>query len=430
MFLSGRTGVSCATVGTGTLTLGTALGATAVNLASFQSFANAGIVDQAEVPYLILDSNGNWEYGYGTYTASGTTLTRTVIGSNNSNAAINLSGSEQVFVLPLPSTNGDILTGFPNCLRGFDTALNLQIKASVATNILTVSVTDNAGNAPTVQSPIYIPFRDPTAANGDPIWRRITSALSINTNATGASLGSANSTAFRFWLVAFDNAGTVVLALINCLTPTANAYAIAPLVESQVASTTAMSGSATSAGVFYTPNGTTLSNKAFRILGYIEYNSTGLATAGTYASGPNFIQLMGPGVKLPGDLIQTAMVTTTSNVTNATSSYVATNASKAITPSSAANLIKAQWFGTQTNSSTGTSDGLNSLMRGASAVGPQYITDATNIVVSGSAMDLPNTNASVTYAVGIRNDGGSGTIAFPSAITAASGTLFLEELMG
>jgi hypothetical protein len=93
-----RAGMSTATAGSGTLTLGAALGAVAPNLAAFLSFANAGVADQNVVSYLILDANGGWETGWGVYAASGTTLTRNVTKSSNSNAAITLSGNAQVFI--------------------------------------------------------------------------------------------------------------------------------------------------------------------------------------------------------------------------------------------------------------------------------------------------------------------------------------------
>ncbi len=96
--LGDRAGHTSTTGGTGTITLGAALGAVAPNLCSFQSFSSAGITDQMVVSYLILDSNGAWELGRGTYTASGTTLTRGPTFSSNSNAAISLSGNEQVFI--------------------------------------------------------------------------------------------------------------------------------------------------------------------------------------------------------------------------------------------------------------------------------------------------------------------------------------------
>ncbi|HEY0723445.1 MAG TPA: hypothetical protein VGD41_05590, partial [Pyrinomonadaceae bacterium] len=84
--------MTTATVGTGTLTLGSAV-------AGFLSFASAGVSDGDIVSYAIKDG-ANSEIGFGTYTAAGTTLTRNVINSTNSNNAISLSGSAEVFVTP------------------------------------------------------------------------------------------------------------------------------------------------------------------------------------------------------------------------------------------------------------------------------------------------------------------------------------------
>lgn len=93
-----RVGMSTTTTGTGALTLGSALGNVSPNLAAFVSFASAGIANGQLVSYLILDANNNWEVGIGTYTSAGTLLSRTPLWSNNSNAAINLSGNAQVFI--------------------------------------------------------------------------------------------------------------------------------------------------------------------------------------------------------------------------------------------------------------------------------------------------------------------------------------------
>lgn len=82
--------MTTATTGTGTLTLGSAV-------AGFMSFAASGITDGLTVTYAIKDGS-NSEIGRGVYTASGTTLTRTVLKSTNSNNAISLSGSAVVFV--------------------------------------------------------------------------------------------------------------------------------------------------------------------------------------------------------------------------------------------------------------------------------------------------------------------------------------------
>lgn len=82
--------MTTATTGTGTITLGSAV-------AGFLSFAGAGIADGDIVTYAIKDGS-NSEIGRGTYTASGTTLTRSVLKSTNSNTAISLSGSAQVMI--------------------------------------------------------------------------------------------------------------------------------------------------------------------------------------------------------------------------------------------------------------------------------------------------------------------------------------------
>ncbi len=88
--LKNRAKMSTSTTGTGTITLGSAED-------GYQSFADAGVANADVVRYVIEDGN-NFEIGTGTYTSSGTTLSRTVSESSNSNNAINLSGSATVFI--------------------------------------------------------------------------------------------------------------------------------------------------------------------------------------------------------------------------------------------------------------------------------------------------------------------------------------------
>ena len=82
--------MTTATTGTGTITLGSAV-------SSYLTFASAGVGNGETVTYAIVDG-ANREIGRGVYTASGTTLTRTVLKSTNANAAISLSGSAEVFI--------------------------------------------------------------------------------------------------------------------------------------------------------------------------------------------------------------------------------------------------------------------------------------------------------------------------------------------
>lgn len=77
---------STTTSGTGTLTLAGAV-------AGYQSFSSA-FVDKQDVYYAIVDGSNNWEVGVGTFTLSGTTLSRTtVLSSSNSNALVSFTGS-------------------------------------------------------------------------------------------------------------------------------------------------------------------------------------------------------------------------------------------------------------------------------------------------------------------------------------------------
>jgi hypothetical protein len=127
--------VSTATTGTGgTITLGSAV-------SGFLTFAQAGIADGDTVTYAIQDGASS-EIGRGVYTSSGTTLTRSVLKSTNSNAAISLSGTAQVFITPaaedfsapdnVVSVNSGPLAGFRNRLINGCMRLNQRAAASNA----------------------------------------------------------------------------------------------------------------------------------------------------------------------------------------------------------------------------------------------------------------------------------------------------------
>ena len=86
-----RVAVSSVTTGTGTITLGSAISG------PYQTFAGGGVTNSESVRYVIVDGAA-WEIGLGTYSSSGTTLTRGAEESSAGGAAISLDGSETVFL--------------------------------------------------------------------------------------------------------------------------------------------------------------------------------------------------------------------------------------------------------------------------------------------------------------------------------------------
>lgn len=93
LVLADRVRETSTSTGTGTITLGGAV-------LGFQTFAAVG--DGNVTYYTIADQGGaNWEVGIGTYTASGTSLSRTtVLSSSNGGALVNFSaGTKDVFVV-------------------------------------------------------------------------------------------------------------------------------------------------------------------------------------------------------------------------------------------------------------------------------------------------------------------------------------------
>jgi len=101
--LANRVKVATATTGTSDIVLGSAV-------TGYQSFADGGVANGETVRYTIEDGD-NWEIGTGTYTHATTTLSRTVLESNNSDNKINLSGDAVVFITAaaddiVPSSGG------------------------------------------------------------------------------------------------------------------------------------------------------------------------------------------------------------------------------------------------------------------------------------------------------------------------------------
>lgn len=118
--LVNRAKMATATTGTGTVTLGSAA-------SGYQSFANAGVSDGSTVRYVIEEGN-NWEIGTGVYTSAGTTLTRNVLESSNSGAAITLAGAAEIYIT---ATSEDLSSA-------------IKVSSQVISADTTVSATQNA----------------------------------------------------------------------------------------------------------------------------------------------------------------------------------------------------------------------------------------------------------------------------------------------
>jgi hypothetical protein len=147
--------MSISSTGTGTLTLSAAV-------LGYQSFATAGVANGDVVSYTIEDG-ANFEFGTGTYTSSGTTLTRTVTQSYNGTtygtSPISVTTNAQVFITAL--------------------AADLTSAGNITSGTLGVA---NGGTGLSTLTAGYIPF-----GNG-------TSALSTSANLyfSGTNLGITN----------------------------------------------------------------------------------------------------------------------------------------------------------------------------------------------------------------------------------------------
>ncbi len=91
LVIADRVRETSTTTGTGTLTLGGAV-------TGYQTFSSG--IGNGNTCYYAITLDSSWEVGLGTYTASGSTLSRdTILASSNSNSAVNFgAGTKDVFV--------------------------------------------------------------------------------------------------------------------------------------------------------------------------------------------------------------------------------------------------------------------------------------------------------------------------------------------
>jgi len=337
------------------------------------------------------------------------------------------AGNWQMILPSTPGTSGQFLTsnGNGSALTWTTAAgvspvygqnpvfINGALAVSAAGGALTIAVKTNAGADPSAGDPVTAVFRDVTGTTGTATVLSLTAANSLVVS-SGSTLGVVSANAIRLWVVGINDAGTFRVGVVN-LWDTANLF---PLNEGIIAATTAEGGAggADTAGVVYT--GTATTNKALIILGYLEWNSSGV-TAGTWTTS-NYIttQMLSPGVHRPGDQVRSYYKVDSSPTTVAINTYATTGLSQGIIVSSAANVVVVEASGHMYNGTVGSASGATSqidasILRGATAIGSAPFifalgktgtVDGVDIYapVTMMAQDFPNTTSLTTYAVAVK----------------------------
>jgi hypothetical protein len=146
---------------------------------------------------------------------------------------------------------------------------NIGASVTVGTNALTVALKGADGNDPSATNPVYIPFRSATSTTGTPVFRKVTSALSVVVS-SGSTLGHTSGVDQYAYGYFIDNAGTVELAISG-----------ASFDDGSIVSTTAEGGAggADTGGIMYSTSAR--SNVASRKWLRIKSNQV---TAGTWAA--------------------------------------------------------------------------------------------------------------------------------------------------
>lgn len=316
--------------------------------------------------------------------------------------------------------------GLASSSLGFNVPVNLQLAATVSTNALTIAVKGIDGNNPSASNPVLIPFRDSTIANGGPKVVSLQSALSF-TIASGSTMGCVSGQMCRLWVVAIcssglsctNSAGTDTLGL--CAFNAVNGTSVAPINEAALQSSASGTSGGSSAQTYYCGI-SSVTAKAIRIIGYVDIKEV---TAGTWATGPTYTQLFGPGIKKPADIVQTVMATSTAASNCGVGNYANTALAASITPTAEANLVRYSVSGLISGS--GASANTMRVFRGITAIGPVVGTQSGSGPVLGTgalmSIDNPASTSSQTYTAACQA-GVSAT--FPSP----AGSIILDEIMG
>jgi hypothetical protein len=290
-----------------------------------------------------------------------------------------------------------------NTALSYTESVNLGLTGTVASNNLTMCVVANdTGTAPTAGDPVIITLRNSTISNGQFTTLKATASTCFTIN-SGNTMGTTNSVPFRLWIVAINNGGTL---LIGAYTAT-NGSSCIKLNEGALITSGAGTNGGSTAQTLQT-SVSAAANVQIKTLGYMEW-STGLGTAGTWNASPTYIQLMGPNVKNPCDVVASYIASGTS-----------TPLTKSITPTSAADFFEVQCQGTLSQTTAAQMSIV--LQRNASPFGnggSAWVgASATQTTVTPIMFDGPFTSAITSYGCAESN------------ATSFTLTLTFNEMMG
>ena len=322
-------------------------------------------------------------------------------------------------LISVPNTTTSV--GSSNLLNSslqFGVPVNLQLNATVSSNNLTIAIKGNNGSDPSATNPVLIPFRDSTIANGDPNIVSLQGALSFTINSSN-TMGCISAQMCRLWVFAIcssglectDSAGSDVVGLCayNAASLTiaggvVTAGSVIGINEANLQTSASGTSGGSAAQTIYC-NISAVTARAVRYLGYIDIQET---TAGTWASGPTYVQLFGPGIHKPGETVNGPLFTGSQSATQ----------SLAIVPTSAANFVK---FSFTAEISLTSASSVLAYKRGSTTLWTGTVGGSgiqAHFSDSGAILDAPATTSSTTYS--ITNSNGA----------VERETIMLEEIMG
>jgi hypothetical protein len=197
-----------------------------------------------------------------------------------------------------PALVGTVLSRVP---KGNFNLVNGTISVVVTDplfDIITIYIKTQDGEDPSPESPVFVTFRDPLTLSEETLTINAQSSAELEI----ADVSVVDLDPLRLWILGINDGSTFRVAYSN----RQSLGHVFPLNEARP-----LSRSGGSNGVYCDHNFT---NRPFRILGYIEWNSASIANATV----PDAIALHGIGRPQPGDIIQRVYAASIQERTGAT----------------------------------------------------------------------------------------------------------------